>query len=225
MQAEEVKTPLRKSPFPLTIELVPKSCWFSNLRSELPRKDWDRLRKKTYEKAQYRCEICGGKGDKWTVECHEIWAYDDLNKIQKLDGLIALCPPCHQVKHFGFANINNKGKEALIHLAQVNAWPLGKASLYVEKCFVIWENRSKYPWTLDISILQEFQISLPENSYLNEKQDVNKPSTSDLQKQEEKKESKQEKIATPRSPNSSFFIKELFGKMKNTLKILKDYWG
>ena len=82
----------------LTVELVPRSLWGINLRSELPKSKWDKLRKATYKKANFVCEICGGVGRKWPVECHEIWHYDDENKVQRLDGLIALCPPCHQVK-------------------------------------------------------------------------------------------------------------------------------
>ena len=29
----------------LTIELVPRTCFYSNVRSNLPDKEWDRLRK------------------------------------------------------------------------------------------------------------------------------------------------------------------------------------
>jgi len=49
----------------LTIELVPKTCFFSNVRSEISATLWDILRKETYRKANYRCEICNGKGEKW----------------------------------------------------------------------------------------------------------------------------------------------------------------
>ena len=63
----------------LTIELVPQSSWGNNLRSEanLSKGQWDKLRKESYRKANYKCEICGEKGPKWPVECHEIWHYDD----------------------------------------------------------------------------------------------------------------------------------------------------
>ena len=67
----------------LTIELVPKTAWFSNLRSILARAAWDKLRKESYKNAAHKCEICGGYGKKHPVECHEIWEYDDKNHIQK----------------------------------------------------------------------------------------------------------------------------------------------
>jgi hypothetical protein len=56
----------------LTIELVPETAWFKNLRSELPKEKWDKLRKDTYKKAGYRCEVCGGKGEKWPVWTFEV---------------------------------------------------------------------------------------------------------------------------------------------------------
>ena len=74
----------------LTVELVPRGQWGANLRSELPKKDWDRLRREQYKKAGYVCEICGGKGSRHPVECHEIWHYDEDTNTQRLDGLIAL---------------------------------------------------------------------------------------------------------------------------------------
>jgi 5-methylcytosine-specific restriction endonuclease McrA len=85
----------------LTIELVPKTSWCKNLRNELTQEDWDVLRKEAYRRAGYECEICGGRGEKWPVECHERWEYDDAANVQSLSGLVALCPKCHRVKHIG----------------------------------------------------------------------------------------------------------------------------
>ena len=65
--------------FKLTIELVPKTSWFTNLRSLVSKEQWDKIRNKVYWKAGYKCEICGSKGPKWPVECHEIWHYDLVN--------------------------------------------------------------------------------------------------------------------------------------------------
>lgn len=57
----------------LTIELVPKTCWFSNVRDRVSRQDWDRIRSQVYEQADRRCEVCGGRGSRHPVECHEVW--------------------------------------------------------------------------------------------------------------------------------------------------------
>lgn len=141
----------------LTIELVPRTCFYKNLRSELPKEKWDKLRKETYKKAEYKCEICGGKGSKHPVECHEIWSYDDENLIQKLVGLVALCPQCHQVKHIGLAQIQGNYQKALKHLMKVNEWTKEDAEAYIQVCFEIWANRSGKKWESDISFLEEIE--------------------------------------------------------------------
>ena len=138
----------------LTIELVPQTSWFSNLRSELPRKKWDEIRKECYAKAGHRCEICGGVGKKHPVECHEIWHYDDEKKEQKLTGLVALCPSCHQVKHIGFAQIQGKYEVAREHLAKVNKWDIEDAEEYIRAQFETWNERSQHSWSVNITLVE-----------------------------------------------------------------------
>lgn len=41
----------------LTIELVPSTAWYSNVRSNVTQAEWDVLRKECYKKAGYVCEI------------------------------------------------------------------------------------------------------------------------------------------------------------------------
>ena len=137
----------------LTIELVPKTCFFSNVRSEISATLWDILRKETYRKANYRCEICNGKGEKWPVECHEIWQYDDKKKTQTLAGLIGLCPSCHEVKHMGLAQIKGNGQKALKHFAVINDLTLDQANIEIKAAFNQWLERSEHNWKLDISWL------------------------------------------------------------------------
>jgi 5-methylcytosine-specific restriction endonuclease McrA len=144
----------------LTIELVPSTCWFSNLRTELDSKSWDIVRKQTYRQANYVCEVCGGRGKKWPVECHEIWNYDSQKHIQKLVGLIGLCPSCHEVKHIGLAGIRGRRSVAEKHLASVNGWTQEQVERYIKWAFMIWKQRSKYEWTLDLSWLEQLGIKV-----------------------------------------------------------------
>jgi len=139
----------------LTIELVPKTAWFSNVRSMVSRNDWDVLRKEAYRKAEYKCEICGGVGKHHPVECHEIWQYDDVNHIQKLMSLIVLCPACHEVKHIGLANTRNRGGIAGEHLSEVNGWSKQKTNKYIHKQFTTWKKRSDFEWEIDLTWLEE----------------------------------------------------------------------
>lgn len=143
----------------LTVELVPSTCWFKNVRSEVSPADWDRLKRMTSEAANHRCEVCGGRGPRWPVEAHEVWHYDDLTHVQTLAGMVALCPDCHSVKHIGLAMARGREKQALAHLARVNGWTPEDAQLYVEVQFEVWSKRSSHSWILDISWLEQYGIT------------------------------------------------------------------
>ena len=138
----------------LTVELVPSSCWYTNVRSNVSTAVWDRLRRKVATEAGQRCEVCGGRGRRWPVECHEVWHYDDATKVQRLERLVALCPACHQVKHAGFASKQGRLGAVIDHLAAVNGWSVEDAALYLEVVFEEWAARSRHRWTLDISALR-----------------------------------------------------------------------
>ncbi len=142
----------------LTIELVPETSWFSSVRSKVSKKDWDIIRRDVYKKADYKCEICGGVGERYPVACHEIWKYYDDSNIQRLYGFISLCPSCHEVKHMGFANVRDRGDIATEHLAKVNNWPANDASRYVKAAFKKWCERSTFEWEIDLSLLDEIGI-------------------------------------------------------------------
>lgn len=144
----------------LTIELVPRSSWMNNVRAVLTAKQWDALRRVVYDKAWNVCEICGGEGPKHPVECHEIWEYNDKTGIQKLAGMIALCPSCHQVKHFGFARISGKEEQAFKHFMKVNGFKKKEAEKAIISAFELWGKRSTMEWKLDLDILKEYGIDI-----------------------------------------------------------------
>lgn len=150
----------------LNIELIPKTCWFSSVRTMVSKKDWDKIRFATYNLANNKCEICGdnglNQGYKHRVECHEVWLYDDETNVQKLVKLIALCVKCHQVKHIGRAIAIGKHQEAYNQLAKVNKWTKQQVEQHILESFEIHRERSKYEWDLDISILAEepYEIKL-----------------------------------------------------------------
>lgn len=159
MSSERTKSSDLSQKTKLTIELVPSSSWYTNVRSNVSQKEWDRLRGIVYAEAGHRCEICGGKGSRWPVECHEVWDYDDKRHIQTLKRLIALCPMCHKVKHIGRieATATPSEKERVYkHLARVNGWAVEDAFVYAEACFEMWARRSKFQWELDTSALEKY---------------------------------------------------------------------
>ncbi|MDH0342015.1 HNH endonuclease [Chromobacterium haemolyticum] len=137
----------------LTIELVPATCWYSNVRSNVFPATWDRLQAMVFKAAGYRCEECGGRGDTHPVECHEVWSYDDHKLIQRLERLISLCPKCHQVKHIGLAVKTGKASAVIAWLASVNDIPPEKALQYAQHAFKIHQIRSRFQWSLDLQVL------------------------------------------------------------------------
>lgn len=144
----------------LFVDLVPNSVWFSNLRSELMTDEWDRVKKATFRAANYLCEICGGRGQKHPVECHERWHYDSENKVQILMKTIALCPACHESTHFGLARVKGRDREAKQHLMHINAWNDAQAMQHIQEAMEEWKNRSKIQWKLDARWLLDFvQVS------------------------------------------------------------------
>jgi 5-methylcytosine-specific restriction endonuclease McrA len=153
----------------LEVELVPRSCWFTNVRSSISKEDWDKIRKAQAEQAGNRCQICRGKGPKWPVECHETWEYNEEIKIQRLKGLISLCPDCHRVKHFGKAQIDGKDGIAFAWLMKVNGWDRNQAEKHIEEAFRIWQHRSQIIWELDISFLDSLGIKIINQQSLEER--------------------------------------------------------
>lgn len=140
---------------PLTIELVPSSNWYNNVRSQM-KVNWDDIRRTSYRRAGYKCEICGGVGDKHPVECHEIWEFDMDSKVQKLTGLTSLCPMCHKAKHIGLAFIKGEEKEVIKHIKKVNNWANADVNKYINEAFQIHDILSKKNWILDLSYVDVF---------------------------------------------------------------------
>lgn len=136
----------------MTIELVPKTSWGSNLRNSMSKKNWDIVRNETYKKYDNKCGICGAAG---TIQCHEIWEYDDANHIQNLRGFIALCPSCHNIKHIGRAGIlATEGKldfnELIRHFIKINRCSQDIFEKHFNEAFDVWKERSKHEWIVNV---------------------------------------------------------------------------
>ena len=139
--------------FKLAIELVPRPLWGINLRTEMGRTNWDKLRKSVYAEYGYQCGICGSSNV--SLHCHERWVYDDQEHVQKLEGFIALCELCHHVKHIGRAGILAKqGKlnldTVIEHFMKVNNCSREEYEEHRKEAFSQWNERNKFSWTCDV---------------------------------------------------------------------------
>lgn len=155
----------------LSIELVPETSWFSNVRSMVTKAQWDAIKAVVFSKAYYMCEICGNVGSRHPVECHEIWHYNDHDKIRTLTGMIALCPDCHMVKHYGLAEVQGREHHAFLHFKKINKLRSSQARAHVARAFRVWDARSNHKWKVDISHLHDYGIDA---SKLKEKRHANK---------------------------------------------------
>ena len=141
----------------LDFELVPDGCWYSNLRSILKPKEWDIVRKQAYKEADGKCMICGRKVAR--LEAHERWSYDEKNKIQKLEEVVAVCHSCHSVIHIGRTQLLGDEDKAIAHFMKVNNCSyadyrkaLGKANERHRELNKIDE------WALDLSYLKRYGV-------------------------------------------------------------------
>ncbi|RZD80934.1 DUF5710 domain-containing protein [Streptomyces albidoflavus] len=147
----------------LFVDLVPSSCWFTNVRSCVTPRDWERLRRMITRRARMRCEACGTGEDRtaqrW-LEAHERWVYDDATRIQYLKRLICLCTDCHTVTHYGYAQVRGLESKAFAHLTKVTKMDGVAARRHIDAAFATWRRRSAVTWKLDLSILTDAGITL-----------------------------------------------------------------
>jgi len=140
----------------LFVDLVPTTCWFTNVRSCVSQQDWERLRRMALNRAGQLCEICGAPADRaerrW-LELHERWTFDEQTRTQTLRRLICVCTPCHTVTHFGLAQVKGIADQAMDHLIAVTGASAAAAQRHVEEAFALWEQRSQLVWELDLGML------------------------------------------------------------------------
>lgn len=147
---------VNRSRIALFVDMIPRSAFFSNLRSEITATEWEAVKKKTAHPAGNCCEACDQKGEKWPVECHERWIYDESAKIQILDRTVAFCPPCHEATHYGLAGINGRSEHAQSQLMKVTGMNRIQVQQHIRNATTDWRRRSSMQWTLDARWLLDF---------------------------------------------------------------------
>src|SRR5258708_5349717 len=135
----------------LQIELIPSSSWGKNLRTRMPQRQWDLHRKRVYELASNRCQICGGAGK---LHCHEMWQFDDTSKTQTLVGFHAVCNICHFANPIGkaqdLADADQLDIDAVVsHFLKVNACDMAAFMRHKTEAFLRFHVRSQFEWRID----------------------------------------------------------------------------
>jgi hypothetical protein len=129
----------------LYIDLTPKPLWNNKAIS-----DFDSIKKKLLEKHD-KCEICE---ETKNLNVSIRWKYDDEKHIQKFIKFIVMCELCNFASHLGYASIVGKRIDAEQHLKKIRNWDDDTLDDNIDDAFYIWNVRSKYNWTTDISLKQ-----------------------------------------------------------------------
>lgn len=153
----------------LTVELVPRTTWWTNVRSKISRSEWEKCKNYSKAKTNGMCILCGGsglqQGRRYATEAHEVWSYDDTNKIQTLVDIVPICPRCHQVKHLGRSRATmdpHQWAAVIQHFMDVNEMYDERIDEYLMDAFSVWERRSQFRWKLDVSLLERIGVKIDE---------------------------------------------------------------
>lgn len=171
----------------LFVDMVPQSCWFTNVRTCVGKRDWERIRWMVTSRADNRCEVCGARPDRSkeiSMETHERWSYDVGQKVQTLRRLICLCTSCHTVTHYGLAQIKGLKAVAFAHLMKVNGWNKITTQVQISDAFDLWKLRSSVTWSLDLSILIDAGVTLKQPPDASGRRDVANMKTQTVRHQE-----------------------------------------
>lgn len=143
----------------LFVDLIPRSCWFTNARSNIAPDDWKRVQHLVRTRVNGKCECCDSPG----ADVHERWEYTDYEKekcTQTLRRLIFLCKECHMSTHMGLAQIRGQEDEALSHIMNVRKCSMTEAINMKADAFAQWRERNKTNWELNLDILHNAGIQV-----------------------------------------------------------------
>ena len=159
---------MKKKNLLLEIELIPATCWWSNVRSNINRIEWDIIRNDVLINKKKKCTICNSEA----TQCHEKFHYDDSNHIQTLIGFEALCHLCHDVKHIGLAGIRGMSERARERFKKINKLSSKNTKIEINKAISIWIKRSKVRWKLNLDYLNKYGINISKDNIDREKKSI-----------------------------------------------------
>ena len=140
----------------LELQLVPKSSWYTNLRTAMGL-HWTQLSRQIRNGADCTCKYCGWKETYETREnweythLHELWEFKAETGIQKLIGFECVCPDCHMIHHWGLAEVKGLDLNKLLeHACKVNGCTKEEFKKHISDSFEEWQRRSERKWQVDL---------------------------------------------------------------------------
>jgi hypothetical protein len=143
-------------------QMIPEPLWGINLRSLLPEKKWEALKKSTSSHSGRCCCICGCRNinQDWEVECDEQWSYkiDSISQvgIVYFQGLQAVCTACHNIYHFGRAYREGHGNTTRARIMVLNNCSSLEASCIIDNAYKACIQQSNIEnWIFNFDALEE----------------------------------------------------------------------
>lgn len=145
----------------LAVDLVPTTCWYTNVRSCVEPDDWKRISLGVKLRAGRKCELCGTPANREQdihLEAHE--RFDYVDGVQVLKRLVCACNRCHHAIHYCRAEALNEEQTAREHLRRVNGWDEATLDQHLREANQRWRERSSKQWELDLSIIESAGIAI-----------------------------------------------------------------
>ncbi|MBG0863709.1 hypothetical protein [Burkholderia sp. 9779_493] len=189
----------RQKSYKIRFEFIPTEQNFRNVRSALQYKyssiqPWKEIRDYIESKSfvyvlnengektkKFVCRICkcsskDFKEDSTTdTQCHEVWSYNEKSKVQKLVKLKPVCFFCHEIIHINRFYKDTEYQNLLLErYAEINEISMEQARKDLEFANSEKKRRSKYRYTLDISLINKLDFGYEFSDYFDcHKQDFN----------------------------------------------------
>ena len=81
----------------LYLSFANPETWRDNIREEITKDEWKRLRLEILKRDDYTCQYCGFKSEKWQI-VHHIDGNPNNNEKKNLE---TICPMCNLIHHAG----------------------------------------------------------------------------------------------------------------------------
>lgn len=101
IEQEEWKAPTGTGTFIITMPNVPRPLHGMPPRKIMGQTEWDKMRKRCYYNAGYKCEACGAEPERGGLDAHELYSINWIEGTSTFMRCVALCKKCHSFIHSG----------------------------------------------------------------------------------------------------------------------------
>lgn len=136
---------------------------YLNVRTRLSPKQWGEIRQIILTRNNCTCEICHLKYGE-SLHVHEKWTVDRKLGIQKLIGLMGLCPDCHGAFHILNSIHRGVGDKVIAHMLKVNDWRQSQADRVIAETKALIKITGKNYW-LDLTYLNNKQFDFLKDEF------------------------------------------------------------